>query len=109
MYASLKYKITLEYWKYTLRVILGVTLRSADELTHLSTELNKTLDVLDFAVTNDTDLNKLRISGNLRLVSDHTPIIIEFNESFAVSQHHSAIKQLFRQCTSNNKTPDEVE
>ena len=42
------------------------------------TDLNKKPDLLDFAVTRGLNTNKLKITSNLELSSDHTPIIIEY-------------------------------
>ena len=46
--------------------------------TYWPTDLNKKPDLLDFAVTRELNTNKLKITRNLELNSDHTPIIIEY-------------------------------
>ena len=40
--------------------------------------MNKKPDLLDFAVTRGLNTNKLKITSNLELSSDHTPIIIAY-------------------------------
>ena len=46
--------------------------------TYWPTDLNKIPDLLDFTVTRGLNTNKLKITSNLELSSDHTPIIIEY-------------------------------
>ena len=46
--------------------------------TYWPTDLNKKPDLLDFAVTRELNTNKLKITPNLELSSDHRPIIIEY-------------------------------
>ena len=45
--------------------------------TYWPTDLNKKPDLLDFAVTRGLNTNKLKITPNLELSSDHTPIIMQ--------------------------------
>ena len=46
--------------------------------TYWLTDLNKKPDLLDFAVRRGINTNKLKITHNLELSSDHTPIMIEY-------------------------------
>ena len=46
--------------------------------TYWPTDLNKTPDLLDFAVTKGLIVSKLKITTSLELNSDHTPIILEY-------------------------------
>ena len=45
--------------------------------TYWPTDLNKKPDLLDFAVTRGLNTNKLKITPNLELSSDHTLIIMQ--------------------------------
>ena len=45
--------------------------------TYWPNDLNKKPDLLDFAVTRGLNTNKLKITPNLELSSDHTPIIMQ--------------------------------
>ena len=47
-------------------------------LTYWPTDLNKKPDLFDFAVTRGLNTNKLKITPNLELSFDHTPIIIQY-------------------------------
>ena len=56
----------------------NLNILSTGKTTYWPTDLNKTSDLLDFAVIKGLNANKLKITPNLELNSDHTPIIIEY-------------------------------
>ena len=64
---------TLEKYNRTSNLNILSTGRS----TYWPADLNKIPDLLDFAVIKGLNANKLKITANLELRSDYTPIIIE--------------------------------
>ena len=90
--------------------------------THWPTDLNKKSDLLDFAVTRGLNTNKLKITPNLELSSDHTPILIEYRNkpihySKPETQCNKTTKwQTFKEiieskinCNIPLKTPEHIE
>ena len=82
--------------------------------TYWPTDLNKKPDILDFAVTRRLNKNKLKITPNLELSPDHTPIIIEYrNKPILYSKpetlcNKSTKWQIFKEIIES-KTPEHIE
>ena len=109
---------TLE--KYIRKNYLNIL--STGTPTYWPIDLNKKPDLLDFAVTRGPNTNKLKITPNHELSSDHTPIIIEYrNKPIHYSKPETLCKkttkwQTFKEiieskinCNIPLKTPEHIE
>ena len=90
--------------------------------TYWPTDLNKKPDLLDFAVTRGLNTNKLKMTPNLELSSDHTPIIIEYRNKPILCSNPEILcnkttkRQTFKEiieskiiCNIPLKTPEHIE